>query len=169
MTRRVKSPCGRRTLWPRRGQSLVEMALMMPLIALLLVGTVDLGRAFFYYVRLTNAVREGAIFGVSRPAYIQSTSIPDDASKDPNNIKFRVMQESGGLVTDLSDITVTCYDGLTQDLKSGAYPLGNCGNAQSGDAVEVRATYQFRPLTVQMTGILGGGFSMSKSVRMVIL
>ena len=165
MIRRVESLCGRRILRPRRGQSVVEMALMMPLMALLLIGTVDLGRAFFYYARLTNAVREGAMFGVSRPAYMQYDSVTtNSASADPNNIKFRVMQESGGLVTNLSDIKVSCYEDLTLDTKSGG-----CGSGQSGDTIEVWAQYRFRPLTAQMTGILGGGFSMSKSVRMVIL
>ena len=36
----------------RRGQSMVELALMMPLLALIMVGTLDMGRMFFYYTRL---------------------------------------------------------------------------------------------------------------------
>ena len=42
-----------------RGQSLVEFALVLPLFVLLLVGVFDLGRAFFAYIAISNAAREG--------------------------------------------------------------------------------------------------------------
>jgi Flp pilus assembly protein TadG len=44
---------------PHAGQSMVEFALLLPLIVLLLVGVFDLGRAFFSYIAITNAAREG--------------------------------------------------------------------------------------------------------------
>ena len=43
-----------------RGASLVEFALVLPLFLLLIGGMVDLGRAFYTEVMLTNAAREGA-------------------------------------------------------------------------------------------------------------
>ena len=44
----------------KRGQALVELALLFPIMLLLLVGTVDLGRLFYFDVTVQNAVREGA-------------------------------------------------------------------------------------------------------------
>jgi len=44
----------------KRGQSLVEFALILPIALFLLLGFFDLGRAVFYYSSLTNAVREAA-------------------------------------------------------------------------------------------------------------
>lgn len=44
----------------RRGQALVEFALVIPIFLLLLVAIFDLGRAVFAYNTLTNAAREGA-------------------------------------------------------------------------------------------------------------
>jgi Flp pilus assembly protein TadG len=44
----------------RRGQALVEFALVIPLFLLMLVAIFDLGRAVFAYNTLTNAAREGA-------------------------------------------------------------------------------------------------------------
>jgi hypothetical protein len=41
------------------GQSLVEFALLLPLFVLLIVGIFDLGRAFFAYIAISNAAREG--------------------------------------------------------------------------------------------------------------
>src|SRR3954453_9121183 len=65
----------------RAGTSLVELALLSPLLALILVGTVDLGRVFIYYERLTSAVREGAIHG----AYgATATAIRDRAYAETN-------------------------------------------------------------------------------------
>jgi hypothetical protein len=46
-----------------RGQSLVEMAFVIPILVLLLAVIVDTARAFDAYIVLTNAAREGARFG----------------------------------------------------------------------------------------------------------
>jgi len=58
-----------RSRWDRqqRGANLVEMALVLPLLLMLLMGVVDVGRAFYSYVTLTNAVREGARFASRFP------------------------------------------------------------------------------------------------------
>ena len=44
----------------RKGQSLLEFAMLLPLFVLLIVGIFELGRAFFAYIAITNAAREGA-------------------------------------------------------------------------------------------------------------
>ncbi len=43
-----------------RGSSLVEMALIFPVLLLLALGTMDIGMGFRTYIGLTNAAREGA-------------------------------------------------------------------------------------------------------------
>jgi Flp pilus assembly protein TadG len=49
---------GLRRRAPRRGQSLVELALALPLIILVAVGVADLGRAFFYAEAVNNGARQ---------------------------------------------------------------------------------------------------------------
>ena len=44
-----------------RGQALVEMAIMLPVLILLLMLAIDFGRVFFGWVGLNNAVRIAAI------------------------------------------------------------------------------------------------------------
>jgi Flp pilus assembly protein TadG len=44
----------------RRGQSLVEFALILPIALIMLLAVFDVGRAVFMYNGLTNAAREGA-------------------------------------------------------------------------------------------------------------
>jgi Flp pilus assembly protein TadG len=66
----------------RRGQALVEFALVIPLFLLLLVAIFDLGRAVFAWNTLSNAAREGAriaIVNQYKPSIVarakQSTAI----------------------------------------------------------------------------------------------
>ena len=47
-----------------KGQSLVEFAIMLPILLLLILGVFDLGRVIYYYSAIANAAREGARFGV---------------------------------------------------------------------------------------------------------
>jgi len=42
------------------GQALVEMAIILPLLLLLLLGTIEMGRIFHSYIVVTQASREGA-------------------------------------------------------------------------------------------------------------
>ncbi len=94
----------------RRGQSLVELALILPIIAPILVGVGDLGRVFFYQVRLTNAVREGAIYGAYAP-----NPIADVAEQAYNEANGQLGQTGNG-----GDfvVTVTCYNGTTNTTKA---------------------------------------------------
>jgi Flp pilus assembly protein TadG len=45
------------------GQSLIELAIVLPLLLLLVMGIFDLGRGIFYYSAIHNAAREGARYG----------------------------------------------------------------------------------------------------------
>lgn len=47
----------------RRGQALVEMAIMAPALFLIVLGASDLARLFYYSTAITNAAREGARHG----------------------------------------------------------------------------------------------------------
>jgi Flp pilus assembly protein TadG len=51
---------GRSLFRKRKGQSMVEFALILPLFVLFIIGIFELGRAFFAFIAITNAAREGA-------------------------------------------------------------------------------------------------------------
>lgn len=77
-----------------KGQGLVELAVILPLLLIILLGTIDFGRVFYAYVAITNASREGARYGSLHPT-------------DLNNIKSHVRQETANTVAISSeDITV---------------------------------------------------------------
>ena len=75
----------------RRGQSMVELALALPVLLLLLLGTIDIGRVFIDYIEMRNGAFEGARYG---------SVIPTDTA----GIKSAVM--SHGVPSD-TKITVT--------------------------------------------------------------
>ena len=174
----------------RLGQSMVELSLVLPVLILVLLGTIDLGRAFFDYVRLTNAVREGALAGVVTPNLVTDDSTDPDIATYPgptsnppalspvslnnDSVKYRVKAE-GGTYLNLTNsmITVTCYGTPASGTWTAAsFVSGNaikCNRTSSGDMIEVKASYTFRPFSYEIIRLLGSGFTMSKTVRMVII
>jgi hypothetical protein len=50
-----------------RGANLVEAAFVIPVLLLLLACVVDLGRAYFTYITIIDAAREGARYGAGHP------------------------------------------------------------------------------------------------------
>lgn len=157
----------------RRGQSLVELALLLPLLSLILVGTLDLGRAFFYYTRLTNAVYAGASYGVKNPSAVtSSSSLSYGDPSDPNNITYRVKSETGLANSDIT-VTVTCYQGPAgTSLRGNGAAAGTCSESsgvQSGDIIQVTATASFRPITSRIIAILPQNYRLKKSIRMMII
>jgi len=48
----------------QRGQTMVEFALLLPLLMLIIIGMMDLGRAIWSYNLVAHAAREGARAGI---------------------------------------------------------------------------------------------------------
>lgn len=139
------------------GQSMVELALLLPVIALLLVGTVDLGRVFFSYVRLSNAVKEGALFGAYQPTF--SGPIRDQAYAE---VAGRLGVSGADFVVDPNAGDVQCFQGLTSQVKA-------CTRVTAGDTIQVTGHYAFKPITTSIVGIWGNTFWIRKSARMSIV
>jgi Flp pilus assembly protein TadG len=70
----VSRPVGR-YLRSQRSQSMTEFAIVAPVLLLLLFGVVDLGRALYYYVTISQAANEGG-----RVAAAYSTPLPTDTA-----------------------------------------------------------------------------------------
>ena len=51
-----------------RGQSLVETAIVLPLLLMLLIGIVDVGLSINAYLTVTNASREGVNYAIAHPS-----------------------------------------------------------------------------------------------------
>ena len=147
---------------------MVELALLSPLLALLLLGAVDLSRLFLYATRLSDSVIEGGMYGAYAPSYVYPSGAaaadagdPNAYNPDPDNVLYRVQQKNkSSLGLAASDVSVSCY--------SQSMVRQQCGASGSGDSMLVTARYTFKPLTGQITGILGNGYRMTRSVRVII-
>ena len=58
---------GAAVLRGERGNSLVELALLLPFLLLLLVGVVDFGRAYYLLLEVASAAHAGALYGTQNP------------------------------------------------------------------------------------------------------
>ena len=69
----------RRIARRRRGQSLVELALITPIVLLLMMGVADLGFVLYAHVQVASAAGEGARVAAH---YTGNASLPDVTSND---------------------------------------------------------------------------------------
>ena len=67
-----------------RGASLVELALVLPILFLLLMGAVDYGRAFYLAMEVSGAAQAGAEYGSLYPT--DSTGMVSAAQADAPNV-----------------------------------------------------------------------------------
>ena len=76
---------GRSDIRSQRGQTMVEFAMVLPIIALLLFGVIQFGITFNNYITLTDAVRAGARKGavarrIQNPQAAVTTSVRNAAT-----------------------------------------------------------------------------------------
>jgi len=117
------------------GQSLVEFALMLPFMALLLIGIVEIGRFAFISMLVTHGAAAGAIYGA------QNTTTASD---------YTGMQTSATQDSNFGVMTATAINGCVCDDGSGVscsnpLPAGSCTgiSCPSGQVVEcVQVTTQ---------------------------
>ena len=57
-----------------RGQALVELALIVPILIIIMLGVVDYGRVYFAYISVTNGARIGADYAASGPSEAADTA-----------------------------------------------------------------------------------------------
>jgi len=88
--RRLRGLQQRSTGVRERGQALVEFAMILPIMLLLICALVDFGRAYYTWLMVTNAAREGARVG--------ATQQPESA------INARILDSIDGL--DGSELTI---------------------------------------------------------------
>lgn len=113
-----------------RGQSLVEFALILPLLLLILVMLFDLGRAVYYYSVIHNAAREGARWGI-----IDNTAGIGCTTPDTAGIEAAVRNLAVGLNPDDLIVSSACV----------------------GAKIRVNVTYDFEPVTPLVSSFIDGG------------
>ena len=120
----------------RKGQGLVEFALILPVLIILLMGVVDLGRTYYVYVAITDAAREGVAYGAPHASSVLNDPAGWEALTD--EIKERASRATEGLVTVQEDqVTVTV--------------------SESHDALTVTVTHSVELITPLIRNMVSGG------------
>ncbi len=131
-----------------RGAALVEFALILPFLALITCGTIDLGRYYGAWIQTKNAAREGALYGQNHPLQQRRTG----TCTEPDNIEDRAMQE---LDANDSDPTFTVV--ITPAIASGCEEVDTPGSTPipAGTDLTVTVSRHVALLTPLMSNILG--------------
>lgn len=94
---------GRQRPAPRRrrheGQSIVELALLTPVLLFILLIAVDFGRAYSASIEVTNAAREGAAFGSRSSENANNPSAVKDAVQADTPSIYGVAIEDDDILT----------------------------------------------------------------------
>lgn len=138
----------------RRGQAMVETAMVLPVLALLLLLGIDLGRIFFTTVDLRNAAHEASMLGAYNP---------NSACADVRPIVDQEMGRSGGDVavcgtapTNVSGIVYVAEAECERvDGGKACTPWNPAYDPTDDLRYWVRLEYRFQPV-VPFVGLLTG-------------
>ena len=127
-----------------KGQSLLEFALILPVLIILLAGVLDLGRLYYAYVSVTDAAAEGATYAAIHP--------PVDAAST-TAIRERAQAASYGFVQ------IDSLDQVTIE----------CPTVASGASVTVTVNYDFLVVTPFVNLIVSDGVIPLRSVATEVI
>lgn len=148
-----------------RGQTLVEFALILPVFLVLTLGVVDGARVFSAYISITNGAREGALYAAQGTSYLKWCSTTatvacpagysgTNQSTDPDNIAYRIQQETSGLTqANLLLSAPTCDN-------------GTCNSSSTTVTVQVR--YSMTLFVPMISALMGSPVQMTATTSAVI-
>jgi Flp pilus assembly protein TadG len=124
---------------PSRGQSLVEFAIILPVIAMVVLGLLDLGRAVFTYNTLSQAARQA-----------NRTAIVDQNS---DRIKAMAVAAAPSIGLSASNVTVCFKTEDTTQTSCASPTTDNCplSTRTIGCLAIVTATMTYTPMTPVLT------------------
>jgi Flp pilus assembly protein TadG len=125
-----------------RGQALVELAIILPLLALLLVMAIDFGRVFFGWVSLTNAARIGANYAGYTPNLLTNAPERDD-------YETLLSDSVTGCDLEPADLNDASYDPVFTDMNGDGKANG------WGDHVTVTISCELEMITPLASSMLG--------------
>ncbi len=124
-----------------KGQSIAELAISLPLLLLMMLGTIDLGRAYFDYIQMRNGAFEGARYGSQNPT-------------DSTGIKNMVMSH-----------------GVPSDVNVSSTPSGDYDTIGGDATISVSVSRTFTPITLSfLQRFFGlGSFKMNCTAVMKVM
>jgi Flp pilus assembly protein TadG len=164
----------------RRGQALVEFALVIPIFLLMVFGLLDMGRAVYSNHTLSQAAREAARLAAAQASWVGETTAteatcntiggpvcPADVAALKANVDAAANRMAVGLgVIPSAQVHMQCNPS-TSAAPTGAWTGSTCATRSSGSLVSVRIAYTFTMIT-PVVGQIADNLSLSASATMVI-
>lgn len=149
----------------QRGVAVVELALIMPILAMIIFSAVDLGRTASYYNRMSNAAREGASVAQFTPEAVNSGCNRD------RNIVDRVRKQNESLATatgykvtvakkNTSTGALTPYTGCTTTTPALSFA--------PGDRVVITVTVDLAMSGPASAVVVGNTARLQRSIELVV-
>ncbi len=140
---------GRHDSQRERGASLVEFALISPLLFLLLLGIVDFGRAIYYYGAISGSARETARKSITACGN-QSTAV--NCTTTDGQTKATVVGQMAGVPITVDNITISP------------------SSRKYGDTITAQITITFTPATPLIGRYFGtnGNMQLRAQSKMVV-
>lgn len=139
-----------------RGQALVEFAVVTPLLFLLVLGTLEVGRFVFHYELVNNAAREGARYAIVHGARADCPSGPPPSGQSNpcdapgNNVKEAVRTAALDLMS-LGELFIHEPVWTSRGSLTNPQP-GDVSNGSNnrGEYVTVFVDFQYDPVIKQL-------------------
>ncbi len=161
--RRAPDPGDRRAR--RRGQGLVEFALVIVPFLMLLFGVIDAGRLVYLNSTLSQAAREGARLGAVEagwlpPAFQDSTCNLANGAVCPADVatlRTHITAAANRMMAPFGSVAnvYTSCDPASGTPPTGTWTSTTCATHSTRDLISVRTTSTFTPITPIVGNILG--------------
>jgi Flp pilus assembly protein TadG len=102
------------------GQELVELAIVLPLVLLMLLGAIDLGRLAYLAQQVTNAARAGALYGAQTQATAGNTAGIIQKARDDASVTLTSVTASKAC---------RCSNWGSSPDRANCSPVPNCGTS----------------------------------------
>ena len=160
----------------KRGQSIVEAAITLPVVLLLALGVIDIGRSFYYREAVTNSVRQALRMAVSSYQHSTADTVCSSTSGGPvAKVVSSPLPPSGGSIVTIATqaalesssdgtaagsvlnggtITVTfhCLSGAGITNANGN---GNGPSDAGSDSISASVTYNLQIVTPLLWPVVG--------------
>jgi PKD repeat protein len=171
MLRRTPAIPGRSSLAARaakrrrtRGQSLVEFALVVPILLFLTLIALDFGRVYLGYINLQNMARIAANFAGNNPSawdgVVKST---DDDLKD--KYYHQIIADAQAINCSLIDVNADGDIDADDFTPTFTDQTGNGIGTDAGDIGEVQIGCRFAVITPGIANVLGGSVQVAGASR----
>ena len=141
------------------GQTLAEFSLILPIIAIIIFGLVDMARAMQSYVTIQEAARDGARYAVTGRIDCVGPVIQNRENCIEQAVKDRV-------------VGLNNVDTITTTWRRWDYPAYSDPPAENNaglqcDAVEVQVNYTYQPITPIFRTLVRNSIPMVARERLV--